>query len=160
MARGRDQRRRGWGDWVQPSGPVGSPCEHLDQSDLSLGLGHSPETMEPAHRKRPHLWVQGSELILILAGGRFSPQRQLQFCRSQWVTIIIQGDYIFNHYLIYCKYESGDTKTSEININSFFIVIAAAVQGSQKHGLVLGGGSLIRKITNPREVRNQTKMIK
>lgn len=72
------------------------------------------------------------------------------------MTIIIQGDYIFN-YLIYCKYESKETqrpKTSEIHINSFFIVIAAEVQGSQKHGLVLGGGSLTRKTTNPREVRN------
>ena len=107
MARGSDQRRWGWGDWVQPSGPAGSPCEHLDPSDLSLGLGHSPETMEPAHRKRPHLWVQGSELILILAGGHFFPQRQLQFCRSQTVmlnvsstlvTVITEGDYVlFNH---------------------------------------------------------------
>lgn len=82
MARGSNQGRRGWGDWVQPSGPAGSPSEHPDQSDLSVGLDHSPETMKPAHRKRPHLWVQGSERILFLAGGCFFPRGSYSFAEA------------------------------------------------------------------------------
>ena len=57
-------------------------------------------------------------------------------------------------FIISMNQETQRPKTFEIHINSFFIVIAAKVQGSQTHGLVLGGGSLIRKTANPGEVRS------
>lgn len=68
-------RNGGWGTGSSPVALREEPRVSIrTQSDLSVGLDHSPETMKPAHRKRPHLWVQGSERILFLAGGCFSPE--------------------------------------------------------------------------------------
>ena len=77
----------GGGDWVRPSGPAGSRCERLDQSDSSLGQDLRPETTEPAHRKGPHRWVQGSELIFILAGGCFFPRGSCSFAEASAVNV-------------------------------------------------------------------------
>lgn len=100
-ARGGAQRGRGGGTGFSPVALQGAGVSfwtnipHLARTSVQ-------RLRSPASRKGPHHWVQDSELILILAGGCFSPRGSYGFAEASGVNVsstlvtVITGDYVFS----------------------------------------------------------------